>query len=439
MYVRAIDTATAHDKVAGTGALPGADAEQATGRAQASVQEFDPASFDPHDPAFLADPYPTYALFREHAPVHAVQPYDSWWVFRHADCVRALDEQDVWVKNPPGGAPAPEGPFAMMAAFPESLFFTDPPFHAGLRGLIEPGFTNAIEGADQLVRELAAPLLRDARERGSLELISEYALPLPARVLFAIMGIPDGGAGQPIWNGLIAWQQAIAAAHDITQPVLVRGLGATCSMALNSFFEGMLLSQGQDPQPSPGLVLDLCHTLRGAGLSAQHVQVCASDLLVAGYLSTTFIIGLGVRNLLLHPDQRQRLRENPTLIGSAFEEMLRFDPSVHIVERCAATATELGGRRFAPGESISVVLGSAGRDEAACPDPDRFDIRREPAGQMAFGWGIHQCIGAPLARTVGPVAIEMLLAEFDDLSLEGEPQWQTDPYLRALTSAPLRF
>jgi cytochrome P450 len=434
MYVRAIETRTASPATGQVGAAPGGGAND--GR-EASAKEFDPASFDPHDPAYLADPYPTYALFREHAPVAQVQPYGSWWVFRHADCMRALDERDVWVKNPPGGTPAPPGPFAMMAAFPESLFVTDPPFHARLRGLIEPGFTSAIEGADKLASELAEPLLKAAREQGKLELVSGYALPLPAHALFAILGIADGGPGAPIWNGLIAWQQAIATAHDITQPVLVRGLGATCSMALNSFFEGMLLSQGQRPESSQGLVGEMCRTLREAGLSPQQVQVCASDLLVAGYLSTTFMIGLGVRNLLLHPDQLRRLRENPALIGPAFEEMLRFDPGVHIVDRCAATETELGGHRFAPGDTISIVLGSAGRDADAYTAPDSFDIEREDARHMAFGWGIHECIGAPLARTVGPVAIELLLREFDELSLDGEPQWQTDPYLRAPTSLPL--
>ena len=118
--------------------------------------------------------------------------------------------------------------------------------------------------------------------------------------------------------------------------------------------------------------------------------------------------------------------------------MLRFDPAVHIVDRCAATETELGGHRFAPGEAISLVLGSANRDPGVFPDPDRFDIERDAGGHLSFGRGIHECIGAPLSRTVGPVALELLLAQFDELALEGEPLWQTDPYLHALTSLPLR-
>ncbi|HXB16013.1 MAG TPA: cytochrome P450 [Solirubrobacteraceae bacterium] len=401
---------------------------------------FDPDAFDPHDPAFLADPYPTYALFRDRAPVHLVKPYDACWVFRYEDCVRVLGETDVWVKNPPGGEPPAPGPFAMTSVFPEGLFVADPPLHTQLRELLEPVFEHSIDGARERARQIAAPLLQAARKKGSLELVSDYALPLPAGVLFSLLGIPEGAYGQDIWKGLIAWQASIAAAHNIAEPIAVRAAGATCSMALDWFFEGMLLTRAKSSASVPdGLVTEMSGALLEAGLSTQQVQVCASDLLVAGYLSTTFIIGLGVRNLLLHPDQLEKLRANPSLVDSAFEEMLRFDGSVHIVDRCAGRPTELGGRTFAPGEKISLNLGSANRDPDGFAEPDRFDIERGQTAHLAFGEGIHTCIGAPLARIVAPVALEMLLAEFTELTLEAAPQWQTDPYLRAMTSLPLRF
>ena len=405
---------------------------------------FDPATFNPHDPAYLADPYPTYALFREQAPVARVKPYEACWIFRFEDCMQVLNDTELWVKNPPGGLPPTPGPSAMIASFPESLFTTDPPFHKQLRDLLEPLFDDAAAHAEGPTREIAASLLRAARKRGKLELVADYALPLPASVLFTVMGIPPGTYDQDIWKGLIAWQAAIAAAHDITQPIPVRGMGATCAMALNTFFEGMLLTDAERsakgaPAPAPGLFTEMCRIFREAGLSPQQVQICACDFVVAGYLSTTFILGLGVRNLLLHPDQLEKLRADPALVSSALEEMMRFDASVHIVERSAARETELGGQRFAPGDRISVILGSANRDPDLCADPDRFDITRSDAEHVGFGLGIHYCIGAPLARIIAPVALEMLLAEFGELALEGEPQWQSDPYLRAVTSLPLRF
>jgi len=401
---------------------------------------FDPDAFDPHDPVFLTDPYPTYALFREHAPVYPVKPYRACWVFRYADCVKVLNDTEVWIKNPPGGVSPTPGPHAMMASFPEGLFGTDPPLHTKLRELLEPDFKGSIQDAEATAREIAEPLLKSARQRGKIELVADYALPLPAGVLFSVLGIPQGEFGQDIWKGLIAWQAAIASSHDISQPIEVRGIGATCSMALNSFFEGMLLKDtGTASPPAKGLFAQMCTAMLDAGLSPQQVQVCGSDLLVAGYLSTTFILGLGVRNLLLHPDQLAKLRANPSLVDSAIEEMMRFDGSVHIVDRCAGSETELGGRTFAPGDKISVIIGSANRDPEGFPEPDRFDIEREETTHLGFGEGIHFCIGAPLARIVAPVALEMLLAEFPELALEGVPEWQTDPYLRAMTSVQLRF
>lgn len=407
-------------------------------------EAFDPGAFDPHHPAHLADPYPTYARFREQAPVARVNPYETLWVFRFEDCMQVLNDTELWVKNPPGGVPPSPGPSAMMSRFPESLFSTDPPLHTQLRSLLEPLFKDSIEDAQGLAREIAASLLQTARKRGTLELVADYALPLPASVLLTVMGIPPGTHDQDIWKGLIAWQASIAAAYDVAAPIPVRQMGATCAMALNAFFEGMSLTEAQSsvkgvPAPAPGLFTEICRAFRDAGLSPQQVEICAYDFLAAGYLSTTYIVSLGVRNLLLHPDQLQKLRAEPSLVNSALEEMMRFDGAVHVLERCAATDTELGGQRFAPGDRVSVVIGSANRDPELCSEPDSFDITRAHTEHLGFGSGIHYCIGAPLARIVAPVALEMLLAEFSDLALDGEPQWQTDPHLRGLTSLTLSF
>jgi cytochrome P450 len=240
-----------------------------------------------------------------------------------------------------------------------------------------------------------------------------------------------------VWNGLTSWQATIAAAHDVTQSAAVRGAGATCSMALHSFFEGMLLAHRATP--GSGLFAEICDAFAAAELTAEQVQTCASDFLVAGYLSTTFIIGTGTRNLLLNPEQLTALRDQPSLMGAAVEEMLRFDAPAQLVDRCAAVDTELGGREFRAGDRVTAVLGSADRDPDVFTTPDQFVINRGDEAHLSFGAGIHYCIGAPLVRLVAPVAFEMLLTAFPDLALDGLPQWQTDPYLRAATNLPLRF
>ncbi len=398
------------------------------------ADNWDPSSFNPHDPAFLADPYPTYANFRDQAPVFLMPPpYASTWLFAYAECEQVLTATEVWLKNPPSGRSGGYGPYEMMASFPPGLFSSDPPLHTQLRSILEPLFDQAIETAPAIAAKIAEPLLAAAADHGRIELIADYALPLPSGVLFTLLGIPNDPG---VWAGLTSWTGAIAAAHDITQSASVRGAGATCSMAVNSFFEGMLVADRT--KPAPGLFAEICQAFASAGLSPQQVQMCATDFLVAGYLSTTFLIGTGVRNLLSNPDQLQALRDQPALIAGAVEEMLRFDAPAQLADRFAATDTELSGRSFKAGAKVTAVLGSADRDPTMFTDPDQFLLTRE-SKHLSFGAGIHYCIGAPLVRLVAPVAFEMLLAAFPSLSLDGVPQWQTDPYLRAATNLPLKF
>jgi cytochrome P450 len=358
-------------------------------------------------------------------------------MFRHADCVQVLTETDVWVKHSPAGSAPPAGPYGTLVSnFPVGLFNSDPPLHTQLRGILEPLLMTAITDAPQLARGIGEPLLATARQRGRMELIADYALPLPANVLLSLLGIPDDPI---IRGGLISWQSAIVAAHDITQSRAVLGMGATCSMALNTYFEALLLANRRTP--ADGLFAAMCRAFADAGLSSQEVQMCAIDFLIAGYLSTTFIIGTGIRNLLLHPDQLRLLRQDmPGLIDRAVEEMLRIDGPVQVIDRYAAVDTTVGGRPYAQNAKVTAVVGSADHDPAVFKNPERFLVRRSAkAHHLAFGDGIHYCIGAPLARLVAPVAIQLLLEAFPDLALDGDAQWQTDPYLRAVTSLPLRF
>jgi unspecific monooxygenase len=411
-----------------------------SGGAVAIAAGFDPTKFNPHDPAFLADPFPTYAAFREHAPIFQVPLYQSDWMFRYAECKQMLEQTDVWIKAPPSGLPPGYGPYGFMQAnFPPGLFSSDPPLHTELHALLEPPLRGAIPRAPDLAREFGAPLLAAARAHGRIELVSDYALPLPSSVLFALLGIPNDPVQNPgLWPSLVMWTQMIAAAHDITQAAAVRGAGATSSMALNSFFEAMLLADQRSG--SSGLFADICAAFAAAGRSPQEVQMCAIDFLVAGYLSTTFIIATGTYRLLRNPDQLAALRADSSLIAGALEEMLRYDGPVQVIDRFAKVDTMLAGKHYPQNSKVTAVVGSADHDASVYPDPELFEVTRRPGvPHLGFGAGIHYCIGAPLVRLVAPVAFELLLGAFPNLALDGIPQWQTDPYLRAVTSLPLRF
>jgi cytochrome P450 len=392
---------------------------------------WDPDAFDPHDPGFLSDPYPTYARFRDEAPVHVVQPYGTRWVFRYADVQRVLTDTATFVKNAPGGSPPPPGPLEMMSFFPEGLFSSDPPRHTELRALLEPLFGTAIKGAPDLVETLAAPVVDRVRQGGRIELMADYALPVPSSVLFSILGIPDDPA---VWQGLRAWVTAIVAAHDVTQSMPVHAAGATCAMALHTFMTGLVIDARRTPRA--GLIGAMCDAI-GDDLTAEDVQVCCADFLVAGYLSTTYLIGTGIRNLLADPHAAQAVRDDPSLLPAAVEEMLRFDAPAQLADRVAAVDTELGGTPLRAGDHVTAVLGSADHDPEAFASPEKFRIARKDEGQMSFGAGIHHCIGAPLVRLVAPVAIGALMA-LPGLTVDGLAQWQTDPYLRGPVSLPLR-
>ena len=401
---------------------------------------FDPSKFDPHDPGFLRDPYPTYKEFREHEPIYRVPRYEADWLFRYADCLEVLSNKDVWLKNPEGAPQTPVyGPYGLLVSnFPAGMFNSDPNKHELIRGAVEPDFVAAILNAEGIAETRAPSLLAEAAKRGWFELIDDYALPLPAQVLFTLLGIPNGAAHPGVWEVLIGWQALIAAAHDITQSPQVRMTGATSSMAVISMFEAMLLEK-----PSKaGLFGKIVKAFKKAGLSDQDVQIWGFDFVVAGYLSTTFLIGNGTRNLLLHPDQLRLLREKPKerMLG-AIEEMMRYDGPVQIVDCMAAQDTEVGGHKFNKYDKVIAVVGSANRDEDKFKEPDRFLIGRgaEAEQHLGFGWGIHHCIGQPLVRLVAPVAFRMLLEKFPNLALAGQAQWKTDPYLRAVTNLPLQF
>jgi cytochrome P450 len=398
----------------------------------AKKPDFDPAKFEPHDRSFLADPYPAYAYFRDNAPVSLVQGYPNPWVFGYDNVKGVLDDKETFVKNSPQGPTPPPGPAGAMAFFPEGLFSSDPPRHDELRAILEPLFYKAITQAGDLVSEFADACLQNAKQTGRIELVYDYALPVPSNVLFTILGIP----GDPVVRGgLIRWITAYVMAHDRTQQPAVREVGATCGMALNTYVDGLIHQNIEKRQP--GLIGDLCDAV-GGKFTRDDVQACCVDFMVAGYLSTTFLICTGIRSLLANPEQLRALRADHELIKPAVEEMLRFDAPAQIVDRVARTDTELCGVPLKAGTTVSAILGSADRDPAVFPKPDEFRISRDNEAQISFGWGIHHCIGAPLVRLWAPPAI-LKLVDLPDLAVDGLPQWQTDPYLRGMVNLPLSF
>jgi cytochrome P450 len=343
-----------------------------------------------------------------------------------------------YVKNriepPPSLAP---GPFDVLANMPLGLFFLDPPVHGTVRGLIEPSFGQAIAEASVVAAIAARQELVAAKQSGMIELYTSYALPMPAAVLLTVLGIPTQD-----WMGIGQWIGANVAGHDITQPAAVQAMGATCFMAINAYLQA--LTSGNGPvQPTSGGLLDLLarNAVGPDKLSTAQVQTSTGNLMIAGYLSTTFLIATGTYNLL-RTNQLELLRQQPSLLMNAINEMLRFDAPAQLVDRFVARQrVTLGGKQLIAGDPVTVILGSANHDETVFRDPEQFDITRtfDPKWpHLGFGWGIHRCIGAPLVMEhTAPVAFRTLLQELPSIRLAGTPQWQTDPYLRSVSNLPL--
>ncbi len=403
---------------------------------------FDPTQFDPHAPDFLADPYPTYAQFRANAPVskvtfeieyqgRTVPLYNSTWVFRHADVRTVLEGKALFLKNR-SPQDLPPAPFDVLGNMPNGLFSMDPPRHDKLRPVLDTLFEKAISGLDTAAYSIGKPLLEAAKASRRIELVSAYAMPLPSNVLKTVLGISDGD-----WGGVERWVGGVVAGHDYTASAAFQAMGGTCALALGAFFQG-LTRRGCPVQAERGRMVDLMVVkAEEEGMLHEEVQMTLVNLAVAGYLSTVFLVATGTLNLLKNPAQLALLRSKPELISGAIEEMLRFDAPAQLADRFVAEDTEIGGIKLKKGDQVTAVLGSANRDPEAFANPDTFDITRDTKRHVGFGDGIHYCLGAPLVRKIAPVAFKLLLDELPSMSLEGIPQWQTDPYLRSVVNLPL--
>lgn len=385
--------------------------------------------FDPHAAAYSKDPYPFYAQARELTPVLQVQPYGSWWVFRHDDVRQVLLDTEGFTKANPLQDHLPDPPMDALANLGPGVFMMDPPRHDVVRPLLDGLFEDAIAGIDRVVERQARQLLDDTRGSARFEFVQAFARPLPAQVLFQVMGMPDAT------RALSGWVDGYIAGHDPTAPLGARLGALTCTFALQAYF--LAQAQGGPACPHAGLFKGMLDSVDTQGLSRNEVATSALNLAIAGYASTTYLLATGLYRLLTNPDQLAALRADPGLALNAVWEMLRYDAPAQLVDRFAARDVTLGGVKIRRGDAVTAVIGSANRDERVWKDADRFDIRRDTQGQIGFGDGIHRCLGAPLVHQVAPTALKVLLGEFPVLSLAGQPQWQTDPYLRSVANLPV--
>lgn len=391
------------------------------------------------DHEFLQDPHAVYRQLRKEAPVRqAVMPRGLrvWLVTRYADARAVLADPRLSKDSNRARelfrthVTATETPDTAMQAMSGHMLNSDPPDHTRLRKLVNKAFTaRTVARLRPRIEQITADLLDGVAAAGKVDLLESFAFPLPITVICELLGVPREDREK-----FRSWTNTMVSAS--TYEDVARDAGA-----MAQYLTALV---GQKRQvPTEDLLSDLVHVSEeGDSLSDAELLPMAFLLLVAGHETTVNLIGNSVLSLLNHPDQLAKLRADPSLLPNAIEEVLRFDGPVNIATlRFTTEPVRVGEVEIPAGQFVMASLMAANRDEDRFPDADRLDITRQPGGHLAFGHGIHYCVGAPLARLEAEVALDGLLRRFDTLALDGEPialRWRDSTLVRGLATLPIR-
>jgi cytochrome P450 len=392
--------------------------------------------FNPMDPEFVADPYPMYHRLRAEDPVHR-SPLGFWVLTRYEDVVAVLRDPR-FAKEAIATFVAQRLGMESASGIGISMLDRDPPDHTRLRSLVSKAFTpRVVEGLRPRIQQIVDGLLDQAEDRHAMDVIEDFAYPIPVIVICEMLGVPVEDHER--FRG---WSLDLARGLDAT----LSGAGADLAqrarssrLALADYFRELIAERGQAPR---GDLLSALIAAEESGdkLSEQELLATCILLLVAGHETTVNLLGNGTLALLRHPDQLALLRDQPGLIVSAVEELLRYDGPVQRTARVPGTDAVIAGHPIEAGEMVMPFIGAADRDPAHFPDPDRLDLKRGDNRHVAFGMGIHFCLGAPLARLEGQIAINTLVRRFPKLALATDrPNYRQSLTLRGLTSLPVAF
>lgn len=366
--------------------------------------------YDPYDVEINADPYPVFRRLREEAPLYRNERHDFWALSRLTDVLEGMRDRQTYISGRSSildlikaGVEMPAGVF----------IFEDPPLHTVHRGLLSRVFTaKAMAALEPQVRRFCARSLDPLVETGGFDFVRDLGAEMPMRVIGMLLGIPE------------ADQEAI---RDQSDAALRTEPGQPMRVPKQRFAGGDAFADYIDwraEHPSDDLMTKLLHaefedeTGTTRRLSRQEVLTYVTVIAGAGNETTTRLIGWTGKVLADHPDQRGQLVDDPSLIPGAIEEILRYEPPAPQIARYVARDVELYGQVVPEGSAMVLLLGAANRDDRHYPDGDRFDIHRDAGQHVAFGYGIHYCLGAGLARLEGRIALEEVLARF--------PEWEVD-------------
>jgi cytochrome P450 len=401
------------------------------------------ARYDLKTPAAMADPFPVYARMLAEAPVHWSKSMGGWVLARYDDVSSSLRDPRLSANRlEPVARLLSADKLRRMAPILGTVsrwtLLLDPPEHNRLRGMTQKGFSPKVLQAMHPRIELLANSLLDAVEgKGEIELIADFALPLPAMVIADLLG-----AEPEDYPRFSAWSKSIARLFSVRE--LPDGFIDELNQAfleMSNYLRDLIVDRRRTRRHD--LISHLLDVQQqGASLGDEEMQAECILLLVAGHETTVNLIGTSTRALLLHPEQAQKLREDPSLMPNAIEEFVRYDGTIKWVTRMAREDIEIGGARIDAGDLVVLVVGAANRDPSQFPDPDRLDITRTQGRHIGFGNGPHFCEGAPLARIEMEIAMNTLLRRMPQLRFAVPTDtlgWNEVGHLRCLKTLPVAF
>ena len=391
-------------------------------------------AYNPLSARTAQDPYAAYAALRARAPVHRSRLLKAWVFTRHADVKAILRDHRRFGNDPRKGTLSSRQLAILPPPDEYTMLLLDPPDHTRLRTLVRKAFTpRAVHALESRIRSITRTLLDEIDDPAAFDLMPALAWPLPVMVIAEMLGIAaDERAQFRIWSG----QRA-----RLLEPTIgrrERKAGEAASRAFDAYFRPIIAERRAEPRDDIVSALVRAQD-EGTHLNERETLNMLRLLLVAGNETTANLIGNGVLALLRHPEQLERLREDPSLIPGAVEELLRFDTPAQADFRRVLVDCEVAGHPLRKRDNVVLLLGAANRDPEVFEHPDRLDVGRGQRSHLSFGSGIHHCLGAPLARLEGRIVLEMLLERFRSMRLLGDrPRFRRGIVLRGLRSLPVR-
>ncbi len=398
--------------------------------------------FNPFELEFHTNPYPAYHRLRSCEPVHR-HFFGSWGLTRYADVKAVLRDSRFRSDNLPQRLKNKnqylkhqnQNLNALVLATSTWLLSLEPPAHTRLRKLVGKAFSPAVvERLRPQTQKIVDELIDKVQQRGSMEIISELARPLPVRVISTMLGIPE-----EIQEQVYQWANDLSGILDPLNSLETLVYMNQVIQKFSDCFRELIAERENQPQP------DLISALiaardEGDKLSDDELLTVCMLLFATGEETTVNLIGNGMLALLHHPSQMELLKREPTMLASAVEELLRYDSPIQRIARIALEDLEVDGNKIAAGEQVILYLGAANRDPAQFPDCDRLLLNRSDNCHLAFADGIHHCLGAALARVEGQIAINTLVQRLPELKLQTNAlEWRKNIALRGLKALPVIF